>query len=75
MATSAIDISEDKKNLKKITDGVADYDDYVIITKPKNVMLWLFPRRNYQSWQETMYLLSTEANHCHLDESLANEKR
>lgn len=39
MATSAIDISEDKKNLKKITDGVADYDDYVIITKPKNVML------------------------------------
>lgn len=70
MTTTATNISEARKNLKKITDDVADYDDHVIITKPKNRNVVIISEKEYKSWQETMYLLSTEANRRNLDKSL-----
>ena len=70
MATTATNISEARKNLKKLTDDVVDYDDHVIITKPKNRNVVIMSEKEYQSWKETMYLLGTEANRKNLDESL-----
>lgn len=70
MATTATNISEARKNLKKITDDVVDYDDHVIITKPKNRNVVIMSEKEYESWKETMYLFGTEANRKHLDESL-----
>ncbi|WP_119317565.1 type II toxin-antitoxin system Phd/YefM family antitoxin [Companilactobacillus formosensis] len=70
MTTTATTLSEARKNLKKITDDVADFDDHVIITKPKNRNVVIISEKEFQSWQETMYLLGTEANRKNLDESL-----
>ncbi|GEO63887.1 type II toxin-antitoxin system Phd/YefM family antitoxin [Companilactobacillus nantensis] len=70
MATTAIYISELGKNLKKITDDVVNYDDYVIITKPKNRNVVLMSEKEFNSWKETLYLLETEANRAALDESI-----
>lgn len=75
MATTATSISEARKNLKKITDDVVDYDDHVIITKPKNRNVVIMSEKEYESWKETMYLFGTEANRKNLDESLDQLKQ
>lgn len=63
-------LSDARKNLEKITDDVVDYDDHVIITKPQNRNVVIISEEEFISWQETMYLLGTEANRKNLDESL-----
>lgn len=70
MTTTATTLSEARKNLEKITDDVVDYDDHVIITKPQNRNVVIISEEEFISWQETMYLLGTEANRKNLDESL-----
>lgn len=75
MATTATNISEARKNLKRITDDVVDYDDHVIITKPKNRNVVIISEKEYESWKETMYLFGTEANRQNLDESLSQLKK
>lgn len=70
MTTTATTLSEARKNLKKITDDAANFDDHVIITKPENRNVVIISEKEFQSWKETLYLLSTEANRKNLDESL-----
>lgn len=70
MTTTATTLSEARKNLKKITDDVADFDDHVIITKPENRNVVIISEKEFQSWKETLYLLGTETNRKNLDESL-----
>jgi len=74
MATTAVNISEIRKNLKKITDDVVDYDDHVIITKPQNRNVVLMSEKEFDSWKETLFLLGTEANRKELDESIKQVK-
>ena len=74
MATTAVSISEIRKNLKKITDDVVDYDDHVIITKPQNRNVVLMSEKEFDSWKETLFLLGTEANRKELDESIKQVK-
>ncbi|WP_368791485.1 type II toxin-antitoxin system Phd/YefM family antitoxin [Companilactobacillus farciminis] len=40
------------------------------MTKPKNRNVVIISEKEFQSWKETLYLLSTEANRKNLDESL-----
>lgn len=75
MATTAVNISEVRKNLKKITDDVVDYDDHVIITKPQNKNVVLMSEKEFNSWKETLYLLGTEANRKALDESISQVEK
>jgi antitoxin YefM len=70
MTTTATTLFEARKNLKKITDDVADFDDHVIITKPKNRNVVIISEKEFQSWKETLYLFGTETNRKNLDESL-----
>lgn len=70
MTTIVTNISDAKKNLSKITDDVVDYNNHVIITKPKNRNVVIMSENEFNSWQETMYLYSTDANRKNLDESL-----
>lgn len=49
---------------------MVDYGDHVIITKPENRNVVIISEKEFQSWKETLYLLSTEANRKNLDESL-----
>ena len=52
MAISATNITDARNNLKKITDDVAEYDDQVIITKPKNKNVVVMSESEFNSWQE-----------------------
>lgn len=70
MTTTATTLSEARKNLEKLTDDVVDYGNHVIITKPQNRNVVIISEEEFISWQETMYLLGTEANRKNLDESL-----
>jgi len=70
MATTATNISDARKNLKKLTDDVVNFDDHLIITKPQNRNVVVMSEREFQSWQETMYLLGTAANRKDLEESM-----
>lgn len=49
---------------------MVDYGDHVIITKPENRNVVIISEKEFQSWKETLYLLSTAANRKNLDESL-----
>lgn len=69
MAISATNITDARNNLKKITDDVAEYDDQVIITKPKNKNVVVMSESEFNSWQETLYLFSSETNQVALQKS------
>ena len=60
-----------RKNFKRIADDVADYNDVVFIARPENKNVVLLSESEYNSWQETNYLLSTEANRDSLQKGMA----
>lgn len=60
-----------RKNFKRIADDVADYNDVVFIARPENKNVVLLSESEYNSWQETSYLLSTEANRDALQKGMA----
>lgn len=60
-----------RKNFKRIADDVADYNDVVFIARPENKNVVLLSESEYNSWQETNYLLSTEANRDALQKGMA----
>ncbi|KRK89402.1 type II toxin-antitoxin system Phd/YefM family antitoxin [Lentilactobacillus sunkii] len=67
-ATTTRDI---RKNFKQYADDVADYDDAVIVTRPDNKNVVMISEAEYNSWQETNYLLKTDANRKAIRESLS----
>ncbi len=71
MTVSKISISEAIKNFDKITDDIVDHNDHVIITKPNNRNVIIISESEYESYKETIYLLSTENNRKDLAESLS----
>ncbi|MCH5464847.1 type II toxin-antitoxin system Phd/YefM family antitoxin [Levilactobacillus tujiorum] len=62
MTIAATNIKDARKNLKSLTDDVVDYNEYVIITKPKNRNVVLMSEAEFRSWQETLYILSADEN-------------
>lgn len=51
-----------RKNFKAIADDITDYDTTVIVARPKDKNLVMISQKEYDSWQETAYLLGTDAN-------------
>lgn len=70
MVMTAINIADAQKNLKSLTDDVVDYNEYIIITKPQNRNVVLMPESEFQSWQETLYILDSDENRKALDKSI-----
>ncbi len=62
-----------RKNFKKIADDVSDYNDVIFITRPENKNVVLLSEKEYNSWQETNYLLSTEANRRALQKGISDK--
>ena len=63
-------ISDFRTNLKKITDFVLQKEEPVVITKPTGNVV-VVDEREYNSLQETLYLMSDEANRNFLTQSMA----
>ncbi|MFC6181174.1 type II toxin-antitoxin system Phd/YefM family antitoxin [Lactiplantibacillus daowaiensis] len=74
MATTATNITDARKNLKTITDDVVNYNEHIIITKPKNKNVVLMSEREFRSWEETLYLLKSDENRQALDKSIDQMK-
>lgn len=67
----AINYSEARKNLASLMNNVCDDSDVVIITRRKAEPVVLMSLREYNSIQETAYLLRSPANAERLLESIA----
>lgn len=75
MSVTATTISKARENIKKYTDDVAEYNDVLLITRPKGKNVVLVSEQAYNSWQETEYLLSSEENREALEISMNQLKK
>ncbi len=71
MATTVINITGARKNLKKITDDVVTNNTTVIITKPHAKNVVVISEAEYRATQETLHLLDSKENRYALDKSLS----
>jgi antitoxin YefM len=63
-----------RTNLKSVLDSVIDDNENVIINRgSKNAIM--ISLDEYNSWQETLHLLSTKANRERLDQALERDKK
>lgn len=51
-----------RENFKRFADDVSDYGDTLLITRPNRKNVVLISEDEFNSWQETNYLLASQAN-------------
>ena len=61
-----------RKNLKVVLDRAVDNQETVIISRSQNRNVVLLSLHEYNSWVETMHLLSTASNRSRLLNAIAN---
>jgi antitoxin YefM len=74
MAMRTINFSEARNTLKDVFDHVIEDDDVTIITRRDADDVVVMSLAVYNSWQETMHLLSSPANAQRLNESIAQAR-
>lgn len=75
MSITATNSNEFRKNFKKYSDDVTNYNDVVIVTRPKNKNIVVISEAEYNSLKETEYLLHDKENRSFLRESLKQLER
>lgn len=65
-----IDFSDARSNLKAVMDQAIDDHDAVLITRRDAPNVVIMSQAQYDSWMETMHLLSSPANAAHLMRSI-----
>ncbi|MGE9295449.1 MAG: type II toxin-antitoxin system Phd/YefM family antitoxin [Puniceicoccales bacterium] len=68
----AITYSDARSKLTKVMDRVCSDHDPVIITRGKKDAVVMMSLGDFESWEETMYLLKSPANAERLRKSVAN---
>ena len=71
---NAITLNEAKKSLDQLIDQVIADAEPAIICNDKGKKAVLLSLNEFNSWQETLYLLSNPANAEHLRKSIAQAK-
>jgi antitoxin YefM len=73
--TTAVSIKEFRAKTDEILDTVVESQETVIVTLPDGRKFALVPGSEYESWDETAYLTSTDANRSALAQGVreANE--
>ncbi|WP_455290017.1 type II toxin-antitoxin system Phd/YefM family antitoxin [Cupriavidus necator] len=66
-----VHFSDARNNLKAVIDQAIDDQDAVLITRRDAPNAVIMSQEQYDSWMETMYLMSNPANAQRLMESLA----
>lgn len=67
-------VSDFRNNIKEFMDATWDDADYLVVARPKGKNVVVMSEQEFNSWKETMYLLSTEANRKALTESIQQAK-
>jgi antitoxin YefM len=62
--------TELRKNLKRKLDAVSKDRETIIIHRSGEEDIIMLPISEYNSWKETMYLVSTRANRKNLEKSI-----
>ncbi|MGI1804082.1 type II toxin-antitoxin system Phd/YefM family antitoxin [Limosilactobacillus reuteri] len=51
-----------RKSFEKYADDVANYNETIIVARPKKKNIVVISKKEYNSWQETNYLLQSKTN-------------
>ncbi len=65
-----LNYTEFRKDLKASLDKVSNDNDVIIVSRSKNKNVVVLSLQEYNSWKETMYLLSSEKNRKRLEKSI-----
>ena len=67
---TAMTLNEAKENLEKIVNQVIDDFEPAILCTDSGRQVVVLPLDEFNSWKETIYLLSNPANAAHLSKSI-----
>ncbi|BDR55934.1 type II toxin-antitoxin system Phd/YefM family antitoxin [Xylocopilactobacillus apis] len=70
MTVKKVTLKNLQNNFNIFADEVVQYNDTLIITQPNQKNVVMISESEYDSWQETNYLLNTKANREALKESI-----
>ncbi len=70
-----LNYTEFRKDLKASLDKVSRDEDVIIVSRGKNKNVVLLSLKEYNSWKETNYLLSSEKNRKRLQHAINEMKR
>ncbi len=65
---TVVNYSEFRKNLKESLDNACDNNEIIIVSRAHNKNVVVISLDEYNSWQETKYLLSTAKNQQRLEQ-------
>ncbi|WEV40462.1 type II toxin-antitoxin system Phd/YefM family antitoxin [Lactobacillus sp. ESL0681] len=66
----AVSTKELRQNFKKYADDITNFGETVIVTRPENKNVVVISESEYNSWQETNYLLASQKNRNALQNSI-----
>lgn len=66
----AVTTKDFRKSFKKYADDVAEYGEAIIVARPEKKNVVMISEKEYNSWQETNYLLGSKANQKALSHSI-----
>jgi antitoxin YefM len=72
---NAVTVDEAKQNLEQLITQVLDGAEPLIVSTAAGQQVVLLPLNEFNSWQETLYLLSDPANAAHLRQSIAEAQQ
>jgi antitoxin YefM len=55
-------VSDFRNNIKEFMDATWDNSDYLVVARPKGKNVVVMSEQEFNSWKETLYLLSSKAN-------------
>ncbi len=70
-----LNYTEFRKDLKSSLDKVSNDEDVIIVSRGKNKNVVLLSLKEYNSWKETNYLLSSEKNRKRLQHAINEMKK
>ncbi|HYX30129.1 MAG TPA: type II toxin-antitoxin system prevent-host-death family antitoxin [Pyrinomonadaceae bacterium] len=72
---TTISVDEAKQNLERIIEQVMNDAEPAVVRTERGDEVVLLSRDEFDSWNETVYLLSTPANAAHLKKSIEEAER
>ncbi len=70
----AVNYSELRQNLKANLDAVSDYEELLIVQRPKGKSIIMMSLAEYNAMKETIYLNKIKANRERLENAVENIK-
>lgn len=70
-----LNYTEFRKKMEESPDRISDDNDIVIVSRSKNKNIVLLSMSEYNSWNETLFLIKSEKNRKRLEESIDEMKK